>query len=474
MSLEKLRTYLWVAFATTLNIIANALSVGGFLWLEGRTNWKGLWWNWAKRFPSGPLKQPNSEEELKILLLSSKNVRVVGSGHSFNAAVVVPAQGVLINLDRISGVVPDSWDLEKKQVTVRGGTRVRSVVSLLAERGWAFAALPSHDAQSIAGIISTDVHGTGKSWGFVSESVVSISVMIADGTIKEYIKGRDEEFWGVIGGIGAAGIITRVRIQAIEQFRVRQHMFLEPSFKDLDVDALFAQHDHVSLYVFPFTDYFQVSAWDRVPVETKYSTFAGLREWFSISLDSFLVSWIGNLVSYLKLMPWLSPLLHRAKFPTNFVMDSAPAFNRTIYPLHQELEFSVPFSMTKETIEKFKELYENMYWQDSLPYMLLEVRFTPAKATNAWIGAGYGEEKRTWIDLIVSDSAGFERYYAESERLLMELKARPHLGKFCNALTADYMEVIFGARLEKFRDLMKRNDPDGKFRNAFIQRLLAP
>jgi hypothetical protein len=49
---------------------------------------------------------------------------------------------------------------------------VRDVVQFLLDDGLAFKALPSHDAQSIAGILSTEVHGTsGKDWdwGFVSQ-----------------------------------------------------------------------------------------------------------------------------------------------------------------------------------------------------------------------------------------------------------------------------------------------------------------
>jgi FAD/FMN-containing dehydrogenase len=66
----------------------------------------------------------------------------------------------VISLDRYSGVI--SKDPAKKQLTVKAGTRVRDVVRALLDEGLAFAAQPSHDAQSIAGILSTDVHGTGK------------------------------------------------------------------------------------------------------------------------------------------------------------------------------------------------------------------------------------------------------------------------------------------------------------------------
>ena len=98
--------------------------------------------------------------------------RVFGSVHSFNGGIVV--DDTLVFLDRYSGAI---WkNLPRKQLAVRAGTRVRDVVKALLEEGLAFAAQPSHDAQSIAGILSTDVHGTGKNRGFVSESVVRLKV----------------------------------------------------------------------------------------------------------------------------------------------------------------------------------------------------------------------------------------------------------------------------------------------------------
>jgi hypothetical protein len=94
------------------------------------------------------------------------------------------SEETLVSLDDYSGLV---WkDLDKKQVAAKGGTRVRDVVALLLEEGLAFRALPSHDAQSIAGNLSTDVHGTGREWGFVNESVVGLKhYAAAEDQIKE-------------------------------------------------------------------------------------------------------------------------------------------------------------------------------------------------------------------------------------------------------------------------------------------------
>ena len=155
----KFTGYLKVAFFTTLNIVVHALTFGRFVWLEGRVR-KGVFRNWAMRFEYSPKKfaRPTSEAAIVDLIKNTRHLRVFGSAHSFNAGVA--AEDTLVSLDRHSGVV---WkDIAKKQMAVKGGTRVRDIVRLLLDEGLAFAAQPSHDAQSIGGILSTDVHGTGK------------------------------------------------------------------------------------------------------------------------------------------------------------------------------------------------------------------------------------------------------------------------------------------------------------------------
>ena len=155
----KIGSYLRVGFNTTLNIILYAATTGKYLWLEGRVS-GGIFQNWARRFRYTPIMyaEPSSEQEIVEIVRDCAKARVFGSGHSFNEGNV--SDEVLISLDNYSGLV--SKDPANRQITVRGGTRVRDVVKLLAKDGLAFAALPSHDAQSIAGILSDRCpwHGT--------------------------------------------------------------------------------------------------------------------------------------------------------------------------------------------------------------------------------------------------------------------------------------------------------------------------
>ena len=462
----KLASYFRVAFATTINIILNALTLGRYVWLEGRVR-NGGFSNWAGRFRYSPKSfvQPTTEAEIVELVKNSKNLRVFGSAHSFNGGVVV--DDTLVSLDRYCGVI---WkDLQKKQLAVRAGTRVRDVVKALLDEGLAFSAQPSHDAQSIAGILSTDVHGTGKNWGFVSESVVKLKVIDGRGEIFE-CGPTDDLFRAAIGGIGAVGIILEVVVQGVDHFNVEQITEISDlSFVEDNLDRLLKENDHFSLYLFPFTTKCQINTWNRT---NRDQSFLGtLREFLSISMDALLAAWFGNLVAYLGLLPALSSLTHSVKKGSNLVLESSEAFNRTIYHLHQELEFTVHFEETFEACRRFIELYEQMY-SKGLPYTLFEVRFTPAGHDRTLIGAGR-ERRSTWIDLVCNDSAGFEKYYAAAETIIKRNGARPHLGKYCESIDAGDLQRLHGDYFVDFQHLVGKHDPEGKFANVFTRRLFS-
>lgn len=460
----KLRTYFRVAVFTTVNIILNAATFGRYIWLEGRVC-RGVFMNWARNFRYRPRNfvQPTTEREIVELVRNSRCLRVFGSGHSFNDGVV--SEDTLVSLDKYSGLV---WkDREKRQVAVKGGTRVRDVVRVLLDEGLAFSALPSHDAQSIGGILSTDVHGTGRNWGFVSESVIRLKLIDGKGDIHE-CQPADALFKAAIGGIGAVGIITEVVIQGVDRFNVEQRVHMSDlSFVEQNLEGLLQGNEHFSLYLFPFTKKCQINTWNRT--DKHHSVLGDFREFVSISIDALLAVWVGNLMAYTGLLPALSSLAHSVKRGSNLVLESNKAFNRSIYHLHQELEFTVPFEDTFEVCRRFLTLYEELY-PSGLPYTLFEVRFTPAKHDRTLIGAGR-ERRSTWIDLVCNDSQGFEKYYTAAEKLIQEIGARPHLGKSCRRFSKEDMARLHRENFTKFLHLTEAHDPDGKFASELTRRL---
>ena len=460
----KLLSYFRAAFGTTLNVILYALTLGRYLWLEGRVS-GGVFHNWGHNFRYRPRRfaRPRTEEELIELVRNAPGLRLYGAAHSFNDGVV--ADDTLVSLDDFTGVV---WkDPGTKQMAVRGGTRVRDVIRLLLEDGLAFVAQPSHDAQSIAGILSTDVHGTGRDWGFVSELVTGLRVIDAAGAVRECAPG-DELFRAAVGGVGAAGVISEVTVQAVGRFNVEQKVAMSNRhFVRDNLDRLIAENEHVSLYLFPFTEKCQINTWNRTP--KPQSALGPLREFLSISGDALLSAWFGGFMAYAGLLPKWSDFAYGFKRGTDLVLESSQAYSRTIYHMHQELEFTVPFEQTWEACRQFIELYESTYDSDT-PYILFEVRFTPAGHDKTFLGAGR-ERRSTWIDLVPNDSYGYEKYYAAAEILMKQVGARPHLGKYCTLFHRDDMEHLHGENFDAFRRVCEQQDPTRKFANPFTRRL---
>ncbi len=404
----KTRSYFYCGLTTTLNIILYALTFGNFLWLEGRVR-RGYFRNWLRRgYRPKQFEKPETEEEIVNLIKNATGgIRTFGAGHSFNDGVVT--DHTLISLDRYTGA-----KREGNNVRVKGGMRVRDVSRWLLAHGLAFENLPSHDAQSIAGIISTDVHGTGRNWGFVSQQVASIKLIDGKGEI-HVCKPGDDLFKAAIGGIGACGIITEVVVQAVPRFNVEQKTEGSTwSYVKEHLDELIQSHVHMSLYLFPFTDKCQINTWE--PTDEEQTPRGPLKEFLDISGDALGAAWIGNLLAYRRCLPKWQDWVAGHKFGTDLVLESYKAFHRSIYHLHQELEFAVPYERTVEVCERFKDLYEKMYQEKKLPYTLFEVRFTPGGHDRTMIGPGR-ERRSMWLDLLANDSHGFEDYFAEAEKI---------------------------------------------------------
>lgn len=462
--------YLRVASFTTLNIVLYAATLGRYVWLEGRVE-GGVFRNWARRFRHTPKRvaQPATEAEISEVVRRSLRLRVFGSGHSFNGGVV--SEETLVSLDDFSGLL---WkDRGRRRIAVKGGTRVRDVIRLLSDEGLAFRALPSHDAQSMAGILSTDVHGTGNAlggveeWGFVSQSVVGLRIVDGRGEVHEC--GPDDDlFKAAVGGLGSVGVISGAVVEGVERFNVEQRVrTMDLSFVDANLDQMLLENDHLSLYFFPFTEKCRVNTWNRT--DKRRSALGGLREFLRTSVDALGAAWVGNLLAYTGLLGTFSPLVYGVERGSHLVLESNEAFNRTIYHLHQELEFTVPFEDAFGACRRFVELYERMY-ASGLPYALFEVRFTPEGHDRTLMGAGRGR-RCAWIDLVCNDSDGFERYYAAAEELVREMGARPHLGKYCEALGKEDLARVHGPPFARFLDLVEEYDPDGRFANGFTRRL---
>ena len=69
---------------------------------------------------------------------------------------------------------------------VQAGVRLRDLNKSLWSAGLALPVLGSTDAQSLGGLIASDLHGTGRDHGFLSEQVLALTVLVGVGFLLVY------------------------------------------------------------------------------------------------------------------------------------------------------------------------------------------------------------------------------------------------------------------------------------------------
>ena len=181
------------------------------------------WATWGRTYSVTPrhVLRPTSVPELAegvtAAVRRGLGVRAVGSGCSFSALPLAP--DVMVDLSGLSGL--PAVDRENQRVTVLAGTTIRDLNQELDAHGLAVTNLPDSDWQTVAGAVSTGTHGTGLAFGSLSQQVVALSLVTADGELVECsAEQRPELFQAARVGLGAMGVLASVTLVCEPTFRL--------------------------------------------------------------------------------------------------------------------------------------------------------------------------------------------------------------------------------------------------------------
>jgi FAD/FMN-containing dehydrogenase len=451
--------------ATTTGNVVGYLATGGrHIPLEGGFRGRRFR-NWSKVLGHTPdvIHRPSTDQAIEEVVGSPAPVRTVGSGHSFNTGF---AGRTMLGLDRHTGVDIDTATMTAR---VKSGTRMRDLSRQLWKQGYALAALASHDAQSIGGLIATNVHGTGRTLdAFVSEQVLEMRIIDGQGNTHT-VKPEDDLFRATVGGIGATGVITEATFAIVPRFNVEQRTaHRELAEVRREWSRLLEQHDHLGLYVFPFARRCQFNTWDRT--DRRRSRWGTVREAISISRDALATSVVGNILAYSGLLPRLAERALGVQKLSHLVLRSYQAFNRSVYHQHEELEFAVAADVAFDALTELVELYHDTYKRGRLPFTVFEVRFTPGGHDRTFIGPGRGGP-RVWIDVVCNETRGFDAFYRDAVVVMRKYDSQPHLGKWADTLSRDDLAAAHGPQFARFLELRKEFDPQRRFDNALTAQL---
>jgi xylitol oxidase len=411
--------------------------------------------NWAGNvtFGARQVHRPSSVEELRQIVASSRNVRALGTGHSFN--LVADTEGDLVRLDGL----PPRIDVDRRAstVTVAGGLRYAQVARELHREGFALANMASLPQISVAGAVATGTHGSGNGLRGLASAVAGLRLVGPDGRLTELRRDNPrDQLAGAVIALGALGIVTDVTLDIEPSYDVAQWVY-----DGLSIDRLTDAFDEISgagYSVSVFTDWQADAAqvWlkartDRPDTELPGDSWLGARraDGPRHPIPTMPGTWCT--VQSGVPGPWHERLPH-------FRPDFTPSSGAEL-----QSELLLPRPAAREAFAVLRDLGDRIR-----PCLQISEVRTVAQ-DDLWLSPAYRQDSValhfTWHE----DAAAVLPVLAAVESRLVPLGARPHWGKLTTLAPQDVIGRY--ERATDFEKLMARHDPAGVFRNAFVDGL---
>jgi FAD/FMN-containing dehydrogenase len=182
--------------------------------------------DWTRKFSgvAPAVLRPRDTDEVRRCVLACRKLGLALVPQGGNTGLVggsVPRAGeVVLSLSRLNKI--ESFDAASATVQVQAGVVLQALHENLAGRGCVFPVdLGARGSCQIGGMIATNAGGIKVlRYGHMREQVLSLEVVLADGTVMSNLHGLKKNNTGLdlkhvfIGSEGMLGIITRAVLQA--------------------------------------------------------------------------------------------------------------------------------------------------------------------------------------------------------------------------------------------------------------------
>lgn len=395
--------------------------------------------NWAGNltYSATVLHEPTTLEQVQEIVSRAPRVRALGSRHSFND--IADTSGELISLGRLDGDLV--IDEDRRTVSLPGGLRYGDLAEPLESRGWALQNLASLPHISVAGAIATATHGSGDALPTLSSAVASMELVGADGSLARYERGHPD-FAGVAVAVGALGLVTRLELDLVPTFSMRQDLYVNAC-----LDGIVRDFDQVT------------KAGYSVSINPDWASGRARIRLKSLSDDA-----PDELAGGLRAIPPNAPPgVTDATGTRGPWFDRLPHFRLAFTPSFGE-ELQSEYLMDRRHAGAAIEALRAIAPQFEPAVHGVEIR--TMCADDLWLSPAYAQDTvgihftwRLMPEHVVT-------LLPAIEAALAPFAPRPHWGKLFGRLRGDY------PRLPEFRALRDRIDPNRVFGNPFTERVL--
>lgn len=411
-----------------------------------RTNWSG-----NLTYSTNNLQTPGTVDEFRAAVKNASKLRALGSRHSFNA--IADSTHEQISLKRLTEMTLDE---QRRTVKVGGGVTYSQLAPWLDARGYALHNLASLPGITVAGACATGTHGSGLRNGNLATVVSAIEFVNANGDLVELTREKDgDRFLGAVVGLGSIGVVTRTTLDLQPTYKVAQSVYQGLSFDALKhhLEEIFSSGYSVSV----FTDWQHHRA-EQLWVKRRLKEGDANRwepEIFGARLATEKLHPLAGhptvaVTDQLGIPgPWYDRLPH-------FRIGQTPSSGHEL-----QTEYHVPWTHAWEAIEAVEKLHGQIG-----PHLFITELRTVA-ADRLWMSMEYNRQSLAIHFTWKPEWPAVKQVLPLIEAQLRPFAPRPHWGKLFT-MPASLLEPSY-TRLPEFRALAAQYDPQGKFRNRFVQ-----
>jgi FAD-linked oxidoreductase len=393
------------------------------------------------------------------VVAGARRVRVAGSGHSFSD--IACTDSVMVDLSGMNRLL----DVEGDEVTVEAGITLRELGEQLAARGLAMENQGDVDAQTLAGAISTATHGTGGRFRNLSSQVTRVRMVTGGGEALDIRDG--DELRAARVGLGALGVISTVTLRCVPAFTI--HRIDEPRALDEvlpRLDEIVEAHDHWEAFTLPYTRMALTLASTRTDREPRPRPRARalLRD---VVLENAALDAACRLGRrFPSAIPGINRRLATLMSRAEHLDASHRVYANTRLVRFTEMEYGIPLGHTAEALERVLAAIERRRLPVGFPIELRVVAGDDAPLSTA-----YGRDT-AYIAVHQYRGMEFETYFRAVEAIMQDYGGRPHWGKRHYQSAATLAPLY--PEWERFQEVRRRLDPEGRFENDYTRRVLGP
>jgi L-gulonolactone oxidase len=429
-----------------------------------------MWRNWAGDESCWPvaIERPRDVAEivgaLERAATAGERLRVVGSGHSFTD--VACSDGRLLSLERMDRVL--DVDRDSGRARVEGGIAIHALSAALAAEGLALENLGDIDAQTIGGAIATATHGTGARLPNISAQVEELELVLANGDRVTCSATVDPEaYLAARVGIGCLGVVAAATLRCVPAFTLRGVDRTAPLEQTLArLDELGETNDHFELYAFPHARTALTRANNRVEAEPRPRSRPRAYVQDVLLTNHVFHAFCLTGRAAPRLIPRLNRLLTRLAGSSIRVDRSDRVFASPRLVRFTEMEYALPREHTAQAVRRVLALIEQRGFHVPFP---LEVRLVAGD--DAFLSPAHGRPTG-YVAVHMFKGMAWEPYFRAVEQVMDEYGGRPHWGKR-HFQTAETLRSRY-PRWDDWQAVRARLDPDGRFVNAYAERVLGP